>query len=87
MAEHYDIASSGQKLGMPADSLLVGTLARISHSSGQCPGHIVLRAFNRLVSLTDPNYIWDPIANATFNVIPLETGETVTLTAKEEKEA
>lgn len=61
----------------------VGQLAQVCHESSTFNGHVVLRAKNGIVSLTDPNTTWTAYVSdnlPSLHVRILPAGAEVTLT-------
>ncbi len=83
MADYYEItADDEQDEWFPASVLPVGKLARIRHGDGLYGGHVVLRCYGVLVSLTDPQTVWTNVTTLKFLVRLLEYPRKVVLSPK-----
>jgi hypothetical protein len=61
-----------------ASDLRMGTLARVTETS--CAGQIVLRTYDSMVSLSQPQSTW--VKDCTLILEPLPRGTVITLTVE-----
>ena len=81
MPNHYNIVINGEDEDkwFPVSELGVGALAEIHPRNERHAAHAVLRCTNVLVSLTDPEVVFDTPATAGFLVRLLKYPEEVVL--------
>jgi len=66
-----------QKLTITAGELKIGEMMEVT--DGDYTEHILLRTYDRLISLSNPNLTWDEPKNITIEGIRLLPGQSVTL--------
>lgn len=65
-----------------AKDLKVGEMMVITDPGVICNDHIIMRIYNSIISLTNPNYTWSSPEALSFTGRKLKKGETFTLTQK-----
>lgn len=78
----YTLSTNITNSQISSENLRLGDLAVVVNNSShpKSIGHVLLRTYDRLVSLNDPYLVW--AVDAEFPVSPLAPGASVTLIVK-----